>query len=558
MSRSAAQQLRTLQQALYESAYKEAHDLVASSSQSIATYSVKFAQSLPKRVKPSTQADLISAIRSNDVVLYGDFHTLRQSQRGLLRIIRTYVERHKTKKLILALEMFKHVDQDFLDAYCQGRIGEQELLDSVNYLSTWGFPWKNFKMLLDYARLHKFKVIGINSDNAGRDSLHARDNFAARIIVDKLKENPNHKVICLIGEYHLADSHLPRAIERRSRELGREAPVLRIVNNVDQYYFSKVLSTRHLSTEYLRLRKDFYCIMNTPPWMKWRSYSLWEELRELGGMIEGEPEQSFENDLDLYTEDQFDIDYHFVSFVRNLLNFFDIRVESSDIESFQVCYSPDSNFLPLLMDEYGYKRPEAARIIARASADGVYFLTHKNTVLLTSISINNLAEAAGQFILTMRRGFVDSAESHSESFMRRVIKEAMGMIASKILNPRRKCLELHHFRTLLRRQTPLRRSAHARVAAGVLRFDAWVHFQIAADIGQFTQPPVGIIRADLRHNFEISRMVGQMLGFNLYKKMVANKVPSDRIRRLVSKKMSSPDDVWRELRNLFQLLTKDS
>ena len=82
-------QLRQLQHSLYEKAYKEAHSIVAGNSRTILAYSEKFQKSLPVRCARATQADLLSALKQHRFVLYGDFHTLRQSQRGLLRLLRT-------------------------------------------------------------------------------------------------------------------------------------------------------------------------------------------------------------------------------------------------------------------------------------------------------------------------------------------------------------------------------------------------------------------------------------------------------------------------------------
>src|SRR5689334_3976793 len=78
----AVTQLRQLQQTLYEKAYQEAHDIVAGASRTILSYSAKFERSLPKTCRSATLAGLIEEIRRKRFVLYGDFHTLRQSQRG--------------------------------------------------------------------------------------------------------------------------------------------------------------------------------------------------------------------------------------------------------------------------------------------------------------------------------------------------------------------------------------------------------------------------------------------------------------------------------------------
>src|SRR5690606_9916573 len=80
----ALKQLRQLQKDLYDKAYAEAHTVVAGTSRAILAYSDQFEASLPVTFERSTLTHLIETLRKRDFLLYGDFHTLRQSQRGLL------------------------------------------------------------------------------------------------------------------------------------------------------------------------------------------------------------------------------------------------------------------------------------------------------------------------------------------------------------------------------------------------------------------------------------------------------------------------------------------
>ena len=553
-------QLRQLQQSLYDKAFKEARAIVGDSSRRIMAYSAKFERSLPSRFVFTTQADLLDALRQHQFILYGDFHTLRQSQRGLLRLLRSYVDRQRTDKVVIALEMFKHVDQDFIDGYLAGKLSEEAFLDSINYAVEWGFPWQNFKMILDFAKAKKLPVIGINTDNAGRDMLFVRDRYAAKCLVDAAETYPGYKIICLIGEYHLADDHLPKALAVEHRRRGRKGKVMRVLNNIDSYYFSKKRPSTHASTEYLRLRKDFFCIMNTPPWMKWQSFALWEEMRHMGAWHTSNHEADFDQDFDIHQEESYDIDFQFLSFVKELAGFMQIEIDSSDMESFHVHFSPRGDFFQHLTQEGTVDSVEAHRIIGRASVDGVYYLARTNTVLLTDISINNLAEAAGQYLHALLSSFEDSSENKTEDFYRRVLKAAVGMIASKILNPRRKCMELHHFRQVVRRQRGRRRTSagdqRSRMNHAVLRFDRWMELALAKEGARVEALPRALLQLDADTDYHLSRVIGQMLGFNLYKKVIADKVSTVKIRRLFKKRISSLDAVWREVSWLYDLMLR--
>lgn len=558
-------QLRQLQRSLYEKAYEEAHAIVAGTSRTILAYSAKFERSLPKKFRRTNQADVLDQMKRSRFVLYGDFHTLRQSQRGLLRLMRAYVERQKTSKLVIALEMFKAIDQDSIDAYLAGNMDDADFLDAVNYHVEWGFPWQNFKMILDFARSRKLPVIGINTENAGRDTLAERDRYAARCLVDAAVKHPGHKILCLIGEYHLADSHLPKTL---AAEIKRRAPrvakggsnsVLRLLNNIDDYYFLLQKDTTHNSTEYLRMRKDFFCIMNSPPWMKWQSFSMWEEMRHVGTPQIADQEGEIDADFDLHSEDSFDIDYQFLHFVKNLAGFLGIKIDASDMESFHLHYSPDGDFFEDLTDDLAIEPAEANRMVQRAGMDGVFFVPRSNTVLLTYISINNLAEAAGQYLHRVLTAFDDIGGEPADEFQRRVLKSAVGMVASKILNPRRKCMELHHFRQFVRRHKGRRLTGPASrrrtVANGVLNFDRWMQDQLDSS-GAPPTAPKSLVLLDRSSHYELSREIGQMLGFALYKKVIANKEPSSRLRRVFKTKAPTPAHVWREVVGLYQLMLR--
>ncbi|MEN9835634.1 MAG: hypothetical protein RL011_1827 [Pseudomonadota bacterium] len=551
-------QLRQLQQSLYDKAFKEARAIVGDSSRRILSYSARFERSLPTRFVLTTQTDLLDALKRHEFVLYGDFHTLRQSQRGLLRLVRSHVDRQRTDKVVIALEMFKHVDQDFIDGYLAGGLSEEAFLDGINYAVEWGFPWQNFKMILDFAKARKLPVIGINSDNAGRDMLAVRDRFAAKCLIDAAEKYPGYKIVCLIGEYHLADDHLPKALAAEHRRRGRKGKVMRILNNIDSYYFSRQKPNSHASTEYLRLRKDFFCIMNSPPWMKWQSFALWEEMRHMGAWHTSNHEAEFDQDIDVHHEETYDVDFQFLGFVKELAGFIQVTIDSSAMESFHIHFSPRGDFLSHIMRDGGFDQVEANRIIGRAGGDGVYFLARTNTVLLADISINNLAEAAGQYLHALLSGFDDYSESKSDEFLRRIIKATIGMLASKILNPRRKCMELHHYRQLARRQRGIkvnhRSDMRARSTNGILRFDRWMELALAKDSKVVTPIPRSLLQLDADSDYHFSRAIGQMLGFALYKKVIANKITTVQVKRFFRRNHSSTQALWNDIVWLYNLM----
>ena len=100
MAAPALQQLRQLQRTLYEQAYAEAISIVGEQSRNLILYSTQFEKSLPDSFDHSTLTALLETLRKKQYVLFGDFHTLRQCRRGFLRLLRSYIERLKNKKIM--------------------------------------------------------------------------------------------------------------------------------------------------------------------------------------------------------------------------------------------------------------------------------------------------------------------------------------------------------------------------------------------------------------------------------------------------------------------------
>lgn len=553
----ALKQLRTLQKSLYDKAYKEAHSVVGTTSQNIIEYSTKFEQSLTKSFRITTQSTLIQDLKQNRVILYGDFHTLRQSQRGLMRILRAYCDKMRTNKVVLALEMFRAKDQLLIDAYLKEQITDSELLEKVDYDRYWGFPWQNFKMLLDFAKQRNLIVLGINTDDAGRDDLKTRDEFAAEIMAKAAKQFPSHKIFCLIGEYHLADQHLPKALSATFRRNKIKPEIMRIVNNVDHYYFKLQAEPVHHMTEYLILKRNFYCVMNSPPWMKWHSFSLWEEMRYAGAYDATALDEDYDADVDFFTEDAFDVDYQLHQFVLNISRFLKLKIDDSDLQSYQICHSRDADFYSAL-SEYSEQIPgDIDRFVERATLDGVYFIPSTRAILMSQISVNNLAEAAGQFLYTRISGSEPDDQEITERFYRHIIRSAVGMIASKIMNPRRKCMELHNYKRYRSRYKGVRligpENRRRELAKAVLSFDTWIRKKIESGTKDICDPPKDLLEMDFRTSYQLSREIGQMLGYAIYKKVMLNTVPPSRMRRIFTKPTKTPASLWAEIQNFYQL-----
>ncbi len=548
----AGHQLLNLQRLLYEKAYADAC-AISSNNHSIISYSSRFEASLPEDFDKSDISDLVHSIKKQSLALYGDFHTLKQSQRGLVRLLRALLTGDKQPPIILALEAFEASHQKELDRYLAREISDSELLEATNYRHSWGFPWQHYKMLVDFARDFDIKVIGVNSHHTGKDTLSKRDKCAAQTLAKWRSEYPDHLMICMIGQYHLADQHLPAAIEEEFPKHDLPTHFTRVVTNIDRYFF-KLSKGIHATTEYLKLKKNFYCIMNSPPWMKWQSYTIWEETRYQTEDLFIDPDEEYDED-DIHTEFSYDIDHHFLTMTKNLANFLGFDLVKQKVESFHICNAAFTD--PFDYVDFGedVTEREVEKFIERANLDGTYYSAHSNTVLLSRISINSLAEAAGQFFFHSQTHFDENTGLAWERFYRRTIKFAIGMISSKIFNPRRKCMTLYHYKRFISFNQKKRLIGFMRTkretARAVLKHHEWMTKQDPGHLPRSQNMLASVYKLDHLTDYEISRSIGMMIGFFLYTKVMSNKIPSTTLKSIFQNKIKAPEELWSLIVDLY-------
>jgi uncharacterized iron-regulated protein len=557
MPKAAQLQLESLQRTLYKKAYAEAHALSAGINRRIVKYSGEFEASLPLDFQKSSLKELTDSFKHPSIVLYGDFHTLKQSQKGLVRILRSYLDRKPDAKIVIAMEAFKARDQRKVNQYLNGELSEDEFLNAINYQQEWGFPWWNFRLVTEFAREHNMPIVAINTDNAGKDILKKRDEFAAKILCDTIKKHPQAMVVCLIGEYHLADAHLPSALEKVMKERKTITPVTRIVTNIDHYYFKLHDGQRQKPTEYLKLKSNMFCVMNSPPWIKWQSYAIWQEMRALqqeSMMFIGDEDDDDINDL--YTEESLDIEHQIQGLAKHLAEFLGMKMKDSFRDHFDVYDRDEHSFAKRLKDSGIYETKDTERILERASLDGVYYSPDVNAVLLTDISMNNLSEVSSQYLYSCASKFRESADSEEEAFYRRVLKYASGMLGSKILNPRRKCPDIKSFEDFIKHQTRKRLIGHARtkreVAKSVVKHHEFLAKAVVNPQISYKNIPKSIYKTDRESYYDVSRSIGYLLGQQLYQKTVTGKIQSDVIRLFFESSLKTKNAVWNYFLNTYQ------
>lgn len=390
----------------------------------IASYERAFRASLPARGRATSRKELFAAARGARAVLVGDFHPFRQSQKGFLRLAEECAP--LLPGLVIALECLQQAHQVAVNEYLAGYITLEELRDKIDFEHYWPFSWENYREILQFAKKLKLPVIALNILERKRSTsmLRERDRAAADRIFAELSARPRATVFALYGELHLARPHLPTDLRER---LGRGARVTVVHQNDPQLYWSAPKLRNGQKPEVLKLSADEFCIMNSVPWVKLRSYLDW---------LEGSPSSDGWEELDVAGTV-----HHYARLLAETIG---IQVSLRDeVEIF----SPDRLASPLpLAFRRSLSRSDSAAARHSLTFQRTAYLPAAGAILLPVASTNSLSEAASWLLWHSRKATAEkTARPRPEEWIAHFL---VGYIGSKVLNPKRKCNEVADLRDL--------------------------------------------------------------------------------------------------------------
>lgn len=217
-------------------------------------------------VRACSRGEVFDEAAACDIVYFGDYHPLEQSQTLALTLMREIAARGAS--IVLALEMLYEHQQETLDRWMKGSITESEFLEAIDYSSEWGFDWPSFRRIFEAARDPFIPIFGI--DNGPRDHLEfirRRDRMMARRIRSIRSFFPGRLILVIAGESHLASTHLPAEVRELEGGALRETV---IVQNIDELYWE--LMRKGEEAEALLAAPGRYCVFTASPIVKYQSY----------------------------------------------------------------------------------------------------------------------------------------------------------------------------------------------------------------------------------------------------------------------------------------------
>ena len=109
---------------------------------------------------PITFAQLLDDLDMTRVIYVGESHDQIEHHQIEVRIIEGLLA--KGKDVVIGMEMFERSQQPILDRWSQGFLTEEEFLKEIQWESTWGMDYELYKGILDMAKSHHLKVLGLN------------------------------------------------------------------------------------------------------------------------------------------------------------------------------------------------------------------------------------------------------------------------------------------------------------------------------------------------------------------------------------------------------------
>jgi len=103
---------------------------------------------------------LTDQIKNHRLIYIGENHTVFSNHYTQLYLIK---EKFKTSpKLIIAMEMLQRPFQKVVDDYVNGNLSEVEFLKKVEYYKRWGYDYRLYRPIFEFAKENKIKIVALN------------------------------------------------------------------------------------------------------------------------------------------------------------------------------------------------------------------------------------------------------------------------------------------------------------------------------------------------------------------------------------------------------------
>lgn len=415
---SPRQELLKLHQQIYRKNKAIIEESVIHEDRDFKAYERRYLNAVRNYQKITTAEKVIRQMLAANIVYVGDYHTLNQSQRSMLRTLRMFIPH--TKNFAIGMEVIQARHQPILDRYLKGRITDQTFLKQIGFKEHWFFDlWENFKPIFDFAKYHGIPVYGIEADPTDARSLGDRDVAAAQKIFEIHQADPDRKLLVFIGDLHLAPPHLPKQVKKVFKKAVPNLKTVTLYQNSESIYWQLAKKGREDQVNAVQISKTEFCRMHTPPIICQQSYLNWLEHEE-GALDFADAKQTF------------------LGYVGQIAQFLGIKLNGSEDEV-EVFTCGDLSFLRRLRETKAFSPRELKEIKRQILRSESYTIPKKKYVYLANVSVNHAAEEASHTLKFLCSG-EEFPRPMQDAFYANILHEALGFFGSKIVNSKRKCL----------------------------------------------------------------------------------------------------------------------
>ncbi len=451
----------------------------------IGAYQKEYLRDFYRPWRVSNKSELMEQLQSSDIVFGGDFHPFSQAQRTHLKILRSLPAR---QKVVLALEIFPAKEQEQIDRYARNEISEAEFLEKISWEENWGFPWESYRPILELAKKRGFTIIGLHPENHPENPKNF-DSFASRIL-KKVYHQTNDLIYVLAGDFHVGRNHLPKSFLSHFKGDSPKEVILYL--NSERTYFQLARRGMETQIDVVKFSRRHFCVMGSPPWVKWQSYLMY-----------------LEENYDVDLEEDFDesIDYldHVSSLIRLIGRDLGVEVKTDRLQVF----TPESHNIESVIKTY-LEKDQASLAQELLETNRSFFLPNAGIIVLAQTSLNHAAGLAGQYVhaqLCRRKNLMWAMPN---DFNALIWIEAVGFFVSKLINHKRHAQTLTDLKDQLEVMHPKDRGRDSLLLALDQRMKELVTIYEDVSIETSYKP------SDLASYIEAARFLGGMMGERLY------------------------------------------
>ncbi|MBU0992043.1 MAG: ChaN family lipoprotein [Proteobacteria bacterium] len=473
----------------------------------------------------SNKNELVKKVIASDLVYQGDYHTLRQSQRLTLRILRDI---HEKRDIILLMEMFHAADQKYVDDFLKGNLTENDFIRKIDYGRKWPFSWQSWSSILYFCKERCIPVIGINSEHGeGLKSIRNRDQYAARVIVKTLLRYPEKLAYVIDGDFHISPNHLPKEVNDLLKLLDNPVRHLIIYQNAENLYWKLCKEDRE-EADVLKINENSYCVMNTMPANKIQSYLNWLEFSE---------DAYYPVKREWETEGVEGQGITIQEIIVSIASILEFDLPQNIIEVLSIHYADDYHFIDHIHTIKGIKGK--IRLIKEKIIKGEAFLLEyekdgepRYLIYLPNSNINMAAEEASHFVNAVLRGPLKKSSDAFDRFYKNVITECLGFFGSKFINEKRKSHSENSIRILLGQ---IKRGEYLKLDPVIPQTAKYIlqHFYLerqTTDQLAFQEKFQSIYESKSSTPTIFSTQLGYILGNKLYYAVKKGKFPLSNVR----------------------------